>query len=241
MYSLISPNKYKNIFKEIFFQTTLSTIYKCQNKIIKRIKKHNKFNYKTEYNILKTLDDPNIMKIIEYYEDKDYFYTVMQHYQRGDLHYNIYNHRINIKDYKSIINKFINPITVIHQQNIIHLDLKLENYLLKDNENYLLFDFNFSKIHNYKYYDLIKLDYIVGTKNYTSPEVENGYYCKSSDMYSLGCILHLIYTREKFDNKDASYTLLNNVNNNLKNLILDLLDEDHKLRPTVYDINYYLN
>ena len=55
--------------------------------------------------------------------------------------------------------------------------------------------FNVAKIHDYSYYDLIELESIVGTKNYISPEAERGYYCKASDMYSLGCILHIIYTK----------------------------------------------
>ena len=119
------------------------------------------------------------------------------------------------------------------------MDLKLENYLLNDNDNYLLFDFNMSEFHNTFYYDLVKLNYIKGTKNYIAPEVKDGYYCKSSDMYSLGCILHLIYTKKYFNNKIISKELLNNIDNNLKHLILDLLNENYKFRPTVYDIKYY--
>jgi len=241
MCSQMGINRYKYMFKELFTQTYFSKIYKYKNKIIKRTSKTSEIYYKNEYNILKTLDASNIMKILEMYEDTDHIYTVMDYYPRGDLYYNIYNNRITIKDYKTVINKLINPINTLHKKNIVHLDLKLENYLLKDDGNYLLFDFNLSKLHNYPYHDLIELENIAGTKKYTSPEVEDGYYCKASDMYSLGCILHLIYTRKHFDNIETSYELLKNVDDNLKYLILDLLEIDHKLRPTVYDINYYLN
>ena len=241
MCSLMGINRYKYMFKELFTQTYFSKIYKYKNKIIKRTSKTSEIYYKNEYNILKTLDDSNIMKILEMYEDTDHIYTVMNYYPRGDLYYNMYNNRITIKDYKTVINKLINPINTLHKKNIVHLDLKLENYLLKDDGNYLLFDFNLSKIHNYPYHDLIELENIAGTKNYTSPEVNDGYYCKASDMYSLGCILHLIYTRKHFNNIETSSELLKNIDDNLKYLILDLLEIDHKLRPTVYDINYYLN
>ena len=235
-------NKYKYIFKKLYTETNFSKIYKYKDKIIKRTKKdNNDFNYKNEYNILKTLDDPNIMKIIETYEDTHYFYTVMKHYQCGDLHYNMLNNILNTKDYKILVNKLINPINTIHKKNIVHMDLKLENYLLKHNENYLLFDFGLSKLHNKFYYDLIKINQISGTNYYIAPEVIYGYFCKSSDMYSLGCILHVIYTKKYFNNIVLSKHLLKNVDNDLKNLILDLLNENYKLRPTVYDIKYYLN
>tara|TARA_B100000575_G_C23089280_1_gene627941 strand:+ start:252 stop:965 length:714 start_codon:yes stop_codon:yes gene_type:complete len=233
-------NRYKYRFKELFTQTYFSKIYKYKNKIIKKTSKKNDFYYKNEYNILKTLDDSNIIKILEMYEDTDHIYTVMNYYSRGDLFYNIYHNRINITDYRTVINKLINPINTLHKNNIVHMDLKLENYLLNDNDNYLLFDFNVSKIHNYSYYNLIKLEYIVGTEKYTAPEVENGYYCKSSDMYSLGCILHFMYTKKHFYNVQTSYKLFKNIDHNLKNLIFDLLEINHKFRPTIYDIHYYL-
>ena len=56
------------------------------------------------------------------YEDTDYIYTVMNYYPRGDLYYNMYNNRIIIKDYKTVINKLINPINTLHKKNIVHLD-----------------------------------------------------------------------------------------------------------------------
>ena len=45
-------------------------------------------------------------------------------------------------------------------------------------------------------------------------------------MYSLGCILHLIYTRKHFNNIETSSELLKNIDDNLKYLILDLLEID---------------
>ena len=82
MCSLMGINRYKYMFKELFTQTYFSKIYKYKNKIIKRTSKTSEIYYKNEYNILKTLDDSNIMKILEMYEDTDYIYTVMNYYPR---------------------------------------------------------------------------------------------------------------------------------------------------------------
>ena len=84
MLSKIGPNQYKYMSKELFTQTRFSKIYKYKNKIIKQIPKTSNFYYKNEYDILKTLNHPNIMKILEMYEDTDYIYTVMNYYHRGD-------------------------------------------------------------------------------------------------------------------------------------------------------------
>ena len=79
------------------------------------------------------------------------------------------------------------------------------------------FDFNVSKIHDYSYYDLIELEKIVGTKNYISPEVERGYYCKASDMYSLGCLLFIVYTRKLYNGENMH--LINKLPPNIIKLI----------------------
>ena len=88
-------NKYKYLCKEFYDVTFFSRLYRYENKIIKKIPKtlYNadfpNYNYKNEYNILKKIDDSNIIKINETYEDTDYFYTVMDYYERGDLYFNM--------------------------------------------------------------------------------------------------------------------------------------------------------
>ena len=244
--------EYKYMFKELYTHTFFSRIYKYQNKLIKKvpkkIPKHMRdnniynYNYKNEYNILQKLDNPHIIKINETYEDTDYFYTVMDYYSRGDLHYNIQKKRISIKNYKTIIEKLINPIYTIHSANIVHLDLKLENYLLNNNDDYLLIDFNLSQKHNDKYYELNNIPDIVGTKPFIAPEIYQGYYCKSTDMYNLGCMLYLIYTYNNYNSNIISLedcVKLHKLPPDLKRIIKDLLNPDYKSRPSVYDIKYY--
>ena len=235
-------NKY--IAKEFYDITNFSKLYKFNNQIIKRIPKilsNNDFpnyDYKNEFNILKKINEPNILKIKETYEDTHYFYTVMDYYEKGDLYDNLKNRNINIKDYKKLIKKLIEPIHTIHNQNIVHLDIKLENYLLDNySDDFILIDFNLSKNHTSNYYKLETIPTALGTKSFTAPEIYNGYYCKSSDMYSLGSMLYLIYTNMLYK---GDLNLLQNLPFELKGLIIELLDTNHKLRPSVYDVKYYL-
>tara|TARA_B110001452_G_scaffold176905_1_gene148357 strand:- start:218 stop:619 length:402 start_codon:yes stop_codon:yes gene_type:complete len=106
------------------------------------------YNYKNEYNILKKIKESSIIKINETYEDTDYFYSVMDFYERGDLYYNIKEKKLSIKNHKQIIKKLVEPIYIIHKQNIVHMDIKLENYVLgNDYDNFILIDFNLSQNH----------------------------------------------------------------------------------------------
>ena len=186
----------------------------------------------------KKIEDSNIIKINETYEDTDYFYTVMDYYERGDLYFNMKEKRLSIKDHKKIIKKLVEPLHIIHENNIVHMDIKLENYVLGNNyDNFVLIDFNLSKIHNSNYYEPEKISTAIGTQPFIAPEIYDGYYCKSSDMYSLGCVLYLIYTNMIYK---GDLSLLQNEPKELQDLIRYLLNENYKLRPSVYDIKYYL-
>ena len=237
-------NKYKYLCKEFYDVTFFSRLYRYENKIIKKIPKilYNvdfpNYDYKNEYNILKKIEDSNIIKINETYEDTDYFYTVMDYYERGDLYFNMKEKRLSIKDHKKVIKKLVEPLHIIHENNIVHMDIKLENYVLGNNyDNFVLIDFNLSKIHNSNYYEPEKIPTVIGTQPFIAPEIYDGYYCKSSDMYSLGCMLYLIYTNMVYK---GDLSLLQNEPKELQDLIRYLLNENYKLRPSVYDIKYYL-
>lgn len=232
-------NRYKYLYKKLYDHTYFSKLYKFDNKMIKKIPKQQhsskyQYNYKNEYNILKKIKESSIIKINETYEDRDYFYSVMDFYERGDLYYNIKEKKLSIKNHKQIIKKLVEPIYIIHKQNIVHMDIKLENYVLgNDYDNFILIDFNLSQIHPYSYYEPEKIQTIIGTEPFIAPEIYKKYYCKSSDMYSLGCMLYLIYTNMVYR---GDLNLLQNQPEELQNLIKELLNENYKLRPSVYDI-----
>jgi serine/threonine protein kinase len=236
-------NRYKYLYKKLYDHTYFSKLYKFDNKMIKKIPKQQhsskyQYNYKNEYNILKKIKESSIIKINETYEDRDYFYSVMDFYERGDLYYNIRQKRLNIKDYKKIIKKLVEPIYIIHKQNIVHMDIKLENYVLgNDYDNFILIDFNLSQNHTSNYYEPEKIQTVIGTEPFIAPEIYKKYYCKSSDMYSLGCMLYLIYTNMVYR---GDLNLLQNQPEELQNLIKELLNENYKLRPSVYDIKNFL-
>lgn len=223
----------KFFLNNLFFKTYYSKLYKYNDLLIKEVSQ--KKNYKNEFNILKTLNNENIIKIDNNYEFNNKFYTTMKYYPYGDLHYNLANDRINTRDYKLFINKLIKPIYYIHKHNIVHLDLKLENFLLDyDTNNFILIDFNVAQKHNLKYYELKYIDRIYGTKNFIAPEVKNGYFCKSSDMYSLGCILYTTYEKQYYNNQP-----INIKDKYLNNLVTDLLNKNHKHRPNIFDLKCF--
>ena len=134
---------FKN-FNKVFHTTQFSTLYKHNNLVLKKTRNIDGI-INNETNILNTLDHPNIPKIHLNENTFEHQYLVMDYYSRGDLYDNIQKKNINKDDYKTFISKLIKPIYYIHQNNIVHLDLKLENYLLTTNNDFILIDFQVSE------------------------------------------------------------------------------------------------
>jgi eukaryotic-like serine/threonine-protein kinase len=83
----------------------------------------------------------------------------------------------------------------IHQQHVIHLDLKPSNIIQRSNESVVLIDFGLSR--NLQLPDLIgeEFDTPVGTGAYVAPEQVRR--CRSdprSDIFALGVILYILAT-----------------------------------------------
>lgn len=226
-------------FTKVFHTTQFSTLYKHNNLVLKKTKNINGVSNK-EINILNFLDHPNIPRLIFSQNTYNNQYLIMDYYPYGDLYDNVDKKNIDIKDYNTIIRKLIKPIYYIHQNNVVHLDLKLENYLLTHNNEFMLIDFQVSQYHNNLYYKLEPLKHVVGSNNYVAPEVKDYVFCKSSDIYSLGCILYVLYANSFYDGK-IDYNLLKKCDNKLVSIIENTLQENHLHRPSIYDLTYYYN
>lgn len=144
---------------------------------------------------------------------------------------------------QEFIKNIIKLIEYIHTNNIVHLDLKLENYLIDDGNNYILIDFQGAMEHFHDYYTLIEIKQdMTYTRYYTSPEYLNGYYSKSSDMYSLGVLLYTAFTRNNLDIENINRCqYLKNLPSNIELLIKQLLEINPYDRPSIYDIKYFID
>jgi len=94
----------------------------------------------------------------------------------------------------------VDALDYLHRMGIAHLDLKLENILVDEDDNIKIADFDMSQSLTEK-----KL-FAKGTPSWRAPEIKNGQakdkegnvididYC-AADIYSLGLILFGLYSR----------------------------------------------
>jgi calcium-dependent protein kinase len=158
-----------------------------------RIKRSDRF--KTEIELLKTIDHHNIVKLLEIYEDNIYVYLVMEECLGGEL-FDVLSERaqkgklISELQAADLFKQIMSAIAYLHINGISHRDLKPENILFnnKDQSYIKIIDFGLSKI--FKIDDT--MNSIVGTLYYMSPEMIRGVYNEKCDIWSAGVILHFM-------------------------------------------------
>ena len=105
----------------------------------------NKTNMKNDYNIAKKFHSKNIMNYTGLYTNHKKSYIIMPYYKKGNLLQNLYCMRNGITNYKSFFLEVLYPIQILHKNNIAHLDIKFENYIISNDNNLLLTDFETSR------------------------------------------------------------------------------------------------
>ena len=149
---------------------------------------------KTEIEILKICQHPNIIHLYEVFENENYFYIIMEYCEGGDLFSYLEKRRFHIKEEQAchIIHKMLTAIYYLHSYGIIHRDIKPENVLMTsedDNADIKILDFGLGKILGPG--EVCTEPY--GTLSYVAPEVllEKSYN-KQVDLWSLGITTYLI-------------------------------------------------
>ena len=152
-----------------------------------------------EKNYMKIVKHPNIVSLIEDFENEKYIYLVMNYFKGGDLFSYIYENYKNKKmipekNVARIIKIIAECIQYLNNFGIVHRDLKPENIVFGESED----------ISSLTIIDLgvaITLsegqtcNTHLGTLEYTSPEVLTGKpYGKGVDVWSVGIILYTLFT-----------------------------------------------
>ena len=189
-----------NLGKGKFGQVKLGIHKQTGRKVaIKIINKQNMDNQdlelvKTEIDILKISQHPNIIKLYDIFENQDCIFIIMEYCEGGDLFSYIEKRNYKLPEPRAaeIIHKLSAAIYFIHSFGIVHRDLKPENILMTDSTDKAdirLLDFGLSKIIG----PGEKCTEPYGTLSYVAPEVLiEKPYDQRVDLWSIGIITYLL-------------------------------------------------
>ena len=100
-----------------------------------------KTSLQNEINFLKELNHPNIIKLYEVKIKPDYIYLIMEYCNGGSLKKALNNYKAKYgkpfseEIVKYLMQQILLAVDYLHSQGIVHRDLKLDNILLKYNNN----------------------------------------------------------------------------------------------------------
>lgn len=170
---------------------------KCMNKIKKGKngeKKDRSSMIYHEIDILSKLNHPNVIRLFDWFEDKDKIYLVMEFVNGKDLGYYFDRELPDEKHAIHIIKQISEAIKYCHDNGIIHRDIKSSNILIDKDLNIKLTDFGLSAI---KSHPLDTFFGYAGTAYFISPELlsKTGYNEKV-DIWALGVTIYFLLTGE---------------------------------------------
>ncbi len=152
------------------------------------------YQQRKEIEVLKMCQHPNIVKLLDLFENLEHYYIVLECMEGKDMFDYLKSRSFQITEEraKELMMQLILAVQYLHSYGIVHRDLKLENIMMTDNSEQSvpkLVDFGLAKILG----PTEKSDEPFGTLGYVAPEVlKKEPYSFSCDLWSLGCICYAL-------------------------------------------------
>ena len=207
-------------------------------------------HFKKEIEISLMVENDNIVKCYEIYEDNSFIHFVLELLQGGDLFDHIINspnRKLDENEVIELLYQMLQALRYLHYDlKVAHRDIKPENFLLinKKGKNIIkLIDFGFSTFLP----ENGLMNELLGTPQYAAPEIYKGIpYTTKVDVWSIGIVLYnMVNGTHPFNFNNGNQDLIREEvlykpinfdrfkNPQLKDLAMHLLERDPEKRFNV--------
>lgn len=152
--------------------------------------------HKVQRRVLNLPPHPGVLPIQAVMEDERFYYIVMEKASKGAFFPALIKEypdgHLPAKAVRSVTREILEAVRHVHQQGMLHRDLKPDN-LVMQGDRVCLIDFDHA---DPEWNRTAKgpLEGFVGTVRFSAPETFLGLYSEESDLYSVGVILYLMLT-----------------------------------------------
>ncbi|XP_048386409.1 hormonally up-regulated neu tumor-associated kinase homolog A isoform X2 [Stegostoma tigrinum] len=204
-------------------------------------------NMKREPRIHQMIKHPNVVQLFETLETENSYYMAMELCQGGDLMDRICEKKkLEEKEVRKYTRQILSAVEHLHRHTIVHRDLKIENFLLDENNNIKIVDFGLSNTLKSDSQELLNTQ--CGSPAYAAPELlAHQKYGPKVDVWSIGVSMFamltgmLPFTVEPFNIKQLHQKMINGdissippeISSGAVHFMLSLLEPDPAKRPTV--------
>ena len=202
---------------------------------------------KQEIAILSKIQHSNVVGYLGSERHGDKMWMILELATKGSLAKMYQKSELLHEDIKRYTRQIVCGLKHLHDQNIIHRDLKCANVLVDSCDQVKLADFGLAQ----EMADNSTLNAFVGTPHWMAPELLNpkrsGYTLKA-DIWSLGCtVLEMATRRSPFGVLEPQMALLklmkgqappipDNLQEDMRNFISQCLQVEAQLRPTCEEL-----
>lgn len=149
--------------------------------------------FKNEANIQASVNHPNIARLYEYTSCGNKLCIVME-YVEGDCLDVIRrrNGKLSSAETENIIRQIVSALAYLHSKEIMHRDIKPQNFKVQPDGTVKMLDFGIAKNKNSP--KLTQAGFVVGTMDYLAPEQFNQQAALSSDIWALAVMAYELVT-----------------------------------------------
>ena len=150
-----------------------------------------------EYKFLSSIQHENLLRAYDIFQQNNQLYMVLEFVEGTSLK-DVFTSgiQISLHDQLAIANKIARGIQILNMSGIIHRDIKPDNIMINlHNGTVKILDLGIGKDINRGHTTNLTLGgEVIGTPMYLSPEQTNGQITATSDIFSLGIVLHQLFT-----------------------------------------------
>jgi len=156
-----------------------------------------KKRFEDEAREMASFQHPNIVRVIDYGQDDNEPYLILEYLSNGSLSDRMKNQPFTVEEAIGVLLPLIDALQEIHKKKLVHRDIKPSNILFDKYEQPKLADFGIVKLLEGREHTLTATGATVGTPEYMAPELIGGEASPATDQYALGVVLYELVTGKK--------------------------------------------